>query len=437
MAPVNDIFGNAKPPLGAALEAGVKYLSADQELLFSLYRRYVFPLDGMNYWIKIPSSQGNVTTAGTQPMPGLVPCTDDDGEAIQVSPGSVGASDIVGGTITNPLTAADQGLTTAESLFVDFTGPAYSHATKSTIELKPGDSINIPEYCTSGAWVCSLTGKHKFTTVLLKTVTSVTMPTDVQVKGSFHYTSRIEQEEDSTFDSNEVIFTSLSEIQPFNQIGPDYLYICSYRDITFAFSYRGRLYEQADLYHYQGQALRSRNQTQIIDDPSQFNPTLVVSNSLPIWLNMPNYVPPYPGFTCDIPLYPSFLVDDNLPPPFGSVHIEDTETIEMGTAFGSRLEQSQLVKEKVKVHLYGCDNLMASNFVAFVEQYSVDWMKIGLSESPAIKDIKLIQSEFKVLAQRKMVEFNINYRQWAVRDEARQFILRAKVQFIPQWLKDN
>jgi hypothetical protein len=63
-------------------------------------------------------------------------------------------------------------------------------------------------------------------------------------------------------------------------------------------------------------------------------------------------------------------------------------------------------------------------------------MKIGLSESPAIKDIKLPQPEFKILAQRKLVEFNINYRQWVVRDEARQFIEHAKVQFIPQWLKE-
>jgi hypothetical protein len=152
---------------------------------------------------------------------------------------------------------------------------------------------------------------------------------------------------------------------------------------------------------------------------------------------MPNYVPPYPGFTCPLPLYPSYLVTDNLSPPFGAVHIEDTETIEMGSSFGPRLQQSQLCKEKVKIHLYGADNLMASNFVAFVEQYSLDWMKLGLSDSPAIKDLKLTQPEFKILAQRKMVEFNINYRQNVARDEARQFILGAKVQFYPaHWLTD-
>jgi len=428
-----EALGNSKPPLGAALAAGVKTLSADQHLSFSLYRRYVFPLDGMNYWIKVPS--GTTSGPGIQPQRGLVQMTDQPGEAIQVSPGGLGAKKIVGGTIVNPLNATDQGLAVAESLFVDLTGPAYSYVTGTTEELKPGESINIPANCVTGAWVCAASGKHKFTCVLQKSVPSVSLPTDVEVAGSFHYASTIEQEEDATVDSNQVIFTSLSEIQAFNQIGPDYLYICHYNDITFAFSSRGRLYEQADLYHYVGRALYSRHQTQVIDDPSQFNPSLIVSNSLPIWLNMPNYVPPYPGFTCPLPLYPSYLVDDNLSPPFGAVHISKTDNIEMGSTFGPRLEQAQLCREEVKVHLYGADNRMASDFVAFVEQYSIDWMKLGLSDSPAIVDEKLTQPELKILAQRKLVTFSINYRQNVIRDEARQFIEHVRVQFIPQWLK--
>jgi hypothetical protein len=426
---------NSKPPLGAALADGVRTLSADQTLNFSLYKRYVFPLDGMNYWIRIPSSQGAVTTPGIQLIPGLATQTRDGGQAIQVSPGGIGAEDILGGTLTNPLGAADQGLTNAEPLFVDFTGPAYSYENGTTSALAPGASISIPADLESGAWVCSSSDHHQFTCVLQKSVSSVTLPTDVEVKGSLHYSSKTDQEEDATVDSNTMIFTSLSEIQPFNQIGPDHLYICHYHGLTFAFSSRGRLYEQADLYHYVGTALKSRHQTQIIEDVNQFNPTLVISNSLPIWLNMPNYVPPYPGFVCPIPLYPSFLVDDNLPPPFGAVHIEKTESLEMGSSYGPRMQQNQLCRELVRVHLYGVDNLTANNFLGFVEQYSLDWMTLGLSHVPAIRDEKLTQPEFKILAQRKMIEFDINYRQKVIRDQARQFIEHVKVQFTPQWLQ--
>ena len=133
MATVTDAL-NSKPPLGATLEAGVKALSANQQIAFSLYRKYVFPLDGMVYWIKVPSVSGQtVTTAGIQTIPGLATQTVQDGEAIQISPGGPLAVSITGGVIYNPLEAVDQGLVAAESLFVDFTGPAYSYATETTI----------------------------------------------------------------------------------------------------------------------------------------------------------------------------------------------------------------------------------------------------------------------------------------------------------------
>lgn len=427
---------NSKPPLGAALAAGVKTLSADQELTFSLYNRYVFPLDGMNYWLKVPDSQSGVESPGIRPMPGLASATVQEGESIQVSPGGIGSFDIVGGVIINPLSAADQGLAAPESLFVDFTGPAYDYETSTTSELEPGESIDIPANCTSGAWVTSDSAGHKFTVVLEKEIESVILPTTVQVKGSFHYSSNVEQREDATVDSNEVIFTSLSEIQAFNEIGPDYMYICHYRNITFAFSSRGRLYEQADLYHYLGRALYSVNATQIIDNPSEFNPKLVVSNSLPIWLYMPNYVPPYPGFTCPIPLYPSYLVDDNLLPPFGSVHIEKTQSLAFSPTFGPRLQSSELSREQVTVHLYGCDNDIAETFLNFVLQYSRDWMTLGLANSPNIRDEKHTQPEFKILAQYKTIMFDVNYRQGTARDVARQFILHAIVQNQAKYLTD-
>lgn len=428
MPTVAEVLANSKPPLGATLEAGVRQLSADQELSFSLYQRYVFPLDGMIYWIKVPSSAGSVTTPGIQTMPGLASETAQKDEAIQVSPGGVYSIAIAGGTIINPLNAVDQGLATAEPLFVDFTGPAYSYVTGTTEELQPGESIQIPPQCQTGSWVCAPSKGHKFTVVLQKSVPTVTLPTDVQASGSFHYSSLSEQREDATVDSNTVIFTSLSEIQAFNQVGPNYVYICSYGDLMFAFSARGRLYEQADLYHYTGKALFSTQRSQVIDDIENFSPDLVVSNSLPIWLYMPMYVPPYPGFTCPFPLYPSYLVEDNLPVPFGSVHIETTTPLAMSPTFGPQLQSDQLCRDHVRVHLYGVDNISANNFLCFVEQYSYDWMTMGMATSPVIRDMKEPQSELKIIAQRKLIEFNVNYQQSAVRDVVRQFIKHVIVQ---------
>jgi hypothetical protein len=437
MASVTDAL-NSKPPLGAALAQGVRTLSMDQHIHFDLYQRYVFPLDGLIYWIKVPSEVGQVTTPGIQPITGLATQTDDGGAAIQVAPGSFwGTNRVVGGVIVNPLNATDQGLPTAEPLYYDFTGPAYSYTTGTTGVLQPGESVEIPENNLNGAWVNSPSDNHKFTCVVYISLPSVTLSTSVDVTGSLHYASTSEQREDATVDSNDIVFTSLSEIQQFNIIGPNNLYIATYHDLKFAFSSRGRLYEQADLYHYRGIAVRTTHSTQIIDDPSQFNPTLVVSNSLPIWISLSSYVPPYPTFNCPFPLYPSYLVDDNLAPPFGSVHVEKTETLAMTPYMGPKSETAYLCRDRVKVHLFGLDAREVSDFMLCVENYSRDWMTIGFASSPAIYDEKQTQTEMKIISQYKTIVFDVNYLQTVARDIARQFILHAKVQFYdPHWFTD-
>jgi hypothetical protein len=438
MPSINDAL-NSKPPLGAALAQGVKTLSMDQQISFSLYQRYVFPLDGMVYWIKVPSQAGSITTPGIQTIAGLAAITDDGGAAIQVAPGSFwGTNRVVGGKITNPLTAVDQGLSTAEVLYYDFTGPSYSYVTATTGVLQPGESIDIPDHNPSGAWVTSPSDGHKFSCVVYISLPSVTLPTDVNVQGSFHYASTSEQREDATVDSNDIVFTSLSEIQAFNQIGPNNLYIGTYRDLLFAFSSRAKLYEQADLYHYQGVAVKSTHATQIISDPSQFNPTTIPSNSLPIWLSLSGYVPPYPTFNCPFPLYPSYLVDDNLPPPFGSVHIEETKALAMIPYMGPKTQTAYLCRDKVKIHLYGLDAEDVSDFMICVENYSRDWMTLGFANSPVPYDEKQTATETKTISQRKSIEYEVNYLQTVVRDITRQFILHAKVQFYdPQFFTDQ
>src|SRR6516225_3062738 len=235
MASVTDAL-NSKPPLGAALAQGVRTLSMDQQIHFSLYQRYVFPLDGMIYWIKVPSSASPVTTPGVQAITGMATQTDDGGAAIQVAPGSFwGTNRVVGGVIVNPLSATDQGLSAAEPLYYDFTGPAYSYETGTTGVLQPGDSVEIPDTNPNGAWVNSPSDNHKFTCIVYISLPSVTLPTDVDVQGSFHYASVSQQREDATVDANDVVFTALSEIQPFNVIGPNTIYIGSWDNIRFAF----------------------------------------------------------------------------------------------------------------------------------------------------------------------------------------------------------
>jgi hypothetical protein len=250
-----------------------------------------------------------------------------------------------------------------------------------------------------------------------------TLRDTVIVTGSLHYSTEVEQEEDATIPYNTIVFTALSGIDAFQEITPQYMYIATYMGIRFAFSSHGKYYEQAGLWHYMGVAVTSITDIQIIDDAAQLPSEQIISNSLPIWLAMPSYRPPYPGFICPFPLYPSFLIPQNEPPPYGAVHIEDTRALEAIAFLGPRLQSSQLACEKVTITTYGVNNDDIITFLNFIIQYSSDWSLIGIRNMPIISDEKREQAELQVLAQKKHIVVEVNYVQQSVRDVARQYIL--------------
>jgi hypothetical protein len=142
---------------------------------------------------------------------------------------------------------------------------------------------------------------------------TITSAPTVEVQGSFHYSTDQKQLEDETPAINRVIFTTSSEIQDFEQIGSNVMFIGEFQGIRFGFTRHGRYYAQANLFHYSGDAIYPAMESQIIDDVTSLDTrNVVVSNSLPIWL----------GLNEIMPMYPSFLVDANLPPPYAAVHID-------------------------------------------------------------------------------------------------------------------
>lgn len=253
-------------------------------------------------------------------------------------------------------------------------------------------------------------------------------PTTQIVQGSLHYSTELEQDEDASISFNTIVFTAKTPCDIFQEIDPQYLYLANYNGIRFAFNSQGKYYQQADLWHYVGVAVTSIMETQIIDNATQLNSLcLIVSNSLPIWLFMPIYKPPYPGFICPITLYPSFLVPENELPPYGSVHIEDTKSLVETATLGPRLTSQQLSSETVRVTTYGVDNDTIVTFLNFVNQYSYDWGFIGIMNMPIISDLKREQPELLAIAQKKEILFKVSYLQQSVRNVARQHILACIV----------
>jgi hypothetical protein len=264
--------------------------------------------------------------------------------------------------------------------------------------------------------------------VYLRPISKTTAPAPLTVEGSLHYATNQKNLEDETIAVNRVIFTSTAEVEDLNDVSPTTIYIATFEKIRFAFSQRKSFYKQAGLWHYEGDAVYPEMEQMIIDDPAQFDDhSLIVSNSLPIWLSMfmPQKWPQPP--TPTFPLFPSFLVPDNQPPPYGAVHIVPDQTSAMQSApnYSPTQSQYQLAVDQVRVTLYGVRNQEALDFQRFLYQYMVDTDAMGLLDMQVMRDQKRVQSELGILAIKKTFELRVSYLQTRVNDIAQKFILHC------------
>lgn len=260
------------------------------------------------------------------------------------------------------------------------------------------------------------------------------------VQGSMHYAVDLRQEETASLAISHVAFASQSAIQQFQAIGPNMIFIGTFRGIRFAFSSKGMFYEQMQLWHYEGDAIYANMESQIVDDPSVFDGTnkIIVSNSLPAWLSLRYYAPPYP---VEVPMprvdiYPSFLVTQNIRPPYVVVHIgpEDTDVDQDIPYLNSLTDSTQLARDNVRVTLYGFDDDMAQDWLQAVIGYMRDARVMGLCNTPNLRDDKSTQRELFVIAMKKRIDFQVSYNQTRVRNVVRALIKTVVPKVIPSSL---
>lgn len=245
----------------------------------------------------------------------------------------------------------------------------------------------------------------------------------LSAKGSLHYSGDQNQNVDETIGITHVIFTSEVPIDDFNEVSPTKMYIGEFESFKFSFNHTKNFYRQASLWHYMGNAVYPAMETQLLDAPETFdNLSVIVSNSLPIWLSL----------NAKCPMYPSFLVDPNIAPPYCSVHIEPSETnaIQAVPSFSSTLSHTQLTTDMVLMTLYGLNNSEALDFQDYLFQYSLDTDDFGLMNTPVMRDEKRTQSEINVIAQKKTFEMQISYYQSRVAEVSRKLIRHALVTFL-------
>lgn len=260
----------------------------------------------------------------------------------------------------------------------------------------------------------------------------VSAGTTQPIQGSLHYATNRNQNEDETIDINRVVLTALSKIDLFNEAAPTDLFIGTFEGIQFAFSARGSFYQQANLYHYVGNAVYPALSSQLIDSEADLPTEPIVSNSLPIWLAQNSFAP----------VYPSFIVPANVAPPYITAHIEPSMTeapsfpitVWPGTAVPDSgtsplydLASRQLAKDKVRLTLYGFNNQTAIQFYMSLIDYSLNTDDFGFANSPVIRDEKRTQVEMAVIAMKKTLDIEAWYYQGTADAIARRLILSALI----------
>ncbi|MHB1659583.1 MAG: hypothetical protein ACYCRF_09790, partial [Acidithiobacillus sp.] len=264
--------------------------------------------------------------------------------------------------------------------------------------------------------------------------------------GALHYSVERDQDEDQTIGINSVLFDSTSEITEFNEIGKGILWVCPWvspsgATIKLAFSSQGPYFQQSNLFHYAGFAVYPALEAQLIASVSDLPVGPIVSNSLPIWLGLPTALVGLPGVTApDITVYPSFLVPENIVPPYIVAHVEPGLSAPVQQFMRYRwsertgsgpysLPSAQLVKDVVKLTLYGLTNQQAIQWFSAVTRYSEYTDAFGFMNSPIIQDEKRAQPEIAAIAMKKTLVIEASYYQSAADAIARNLIVSASCSF--------
>lgn len=244
-----------------------------------------------------------------------------------------------------------------------------------------------------------------------------TEPDIKEVKGYLHLTTESIQDEEQLYDKNVVTFTAQADVDPFNDIGSGVLYIGEFYGIQFAFSRRSGLNEPANIYHYTGHAIYPHMMSQIINSADDIDLTdVVVSNSLPVWLSLSQFMP----------MYPAMLSVQNLAPPYATVKCGEPIPVAGAFYLDEKQNQYQLVSEDVTITVTGLRNAAVEDFLRYVQDYTLsDKAEMGVMNIPVVQDERVTQNELNIIAMRKKVKFKVNYYQQRMRNVARRLITSA------------
>lgn len=264
----------------------------------------------------------------------------------------------------------------------------------------------------------------------------------IKVKGALHFMDELVQNEDETIDDATVTFTTRERVVEFAEAPINTIYVGRQGKFRYSFFRQQGFLQASRHWHYQGRVVTPVMTAQLIDDPSRLDPTqVVVSNSLPLWLALNDYVSPiYGGFSNSVMLYPSHVIPPNLEPPYCAVHIPPESTrAEQGVPLISQVidivngepvtvrQHQQLAADRVRLTVFGLQNLAAQAFFDSILEVMQTAGQMGLKNMPIPADGKRGQAGLQAIAMQKSIEFDISYNQYAAWQTALRTITSASV----------
>ncbi|MCO4880239.1 hypothetical protein [Paraburkholderia caribensis] len=288
----------------------------------------------------------------------------------------------------------------------------------------------------------------------IKQYDSTGAPVTMEVKGSLHYVTEQNQRVDESVAINHMIFTAEQEIQGFQTVEPTTTWIGvpdiskdpNAGEILFAFNQRGSYYQQAGLHHYTGTAVYATFRTQILDSADEIPTFAILSNSIPLFMALTGTTDiryPYPAFLASnsFEVHPEFLNPENTQPPYITIEVLGTESLQVvagpyteATSGGHVSTRAQLCTDMVRIHLWGFDNLRATQYLDYLMAYMQDYgdaeNAMGLVDSmPVIRDTPKTQSELGIRAQKKVIDLKVSYYQSAALAGALKLIEHTRISF--------
>lgn len=235
---------------------------------------------------------------------------------------------------------------------------------------------------------------------------------DFIAQGSLHYAQEWQQAEDEAVGYSSILFTSESQIQEFSSTKQNALFVASAGNFRYAFSQQSGFYQQAGLWHYVGHSIYPALATQLLDPPVSINlKALVLSNSVPFWLQLGAYAPIYGPLANTIPVFPAYMVAENQAPPYIVANVEATEMLQALPLRGVYGTHAQWVCDRVLLTFYGLQNDAVLNFQDCINQYSADTDNFGIMEESAVYDDRRVEPELHGPGMKKSLRLVVSYLQ--------------------------